>query len=139
MFLFSAMHRTFQRDLYLLRLNTARQYAKALSNSMNPISTDPGEPLKLSAQVHTVYCSLYILELNIYIIHMKMWNEPIISTFTLLRKLINIPPFWIVCFLPFKASDNLIQWKIFGDYWSFTEYCITYYIILKSLWKIVTS
>ena len=44
------MHRTFQRDLYLLRLNTARAYAKALNQSMNPISTNPNEPLKLNAQ-----------------------------------------------------------------------------------------
>lgn len=48
------MHRTFQRDLYLLRLNTAREYVKALNNSMNPISTDPTEPLKLSAQVQGI-------------------------------------------------------------------------------------
>ena len=47
----SAMHRTFQRDLYLLRLRTAREYLKALNSSMNPISSDPNEPLKLSAQV----------------------------------------------------------------------------------------
>lgn len=49
-----AMHRTFQRDLYLLRLNVAREYAKALDNSMNPISSDPTEPLKLSAQVQGI-------------------------------------------------------------------------------------
>ncbi|XP_052770219.1 Bardet-Biedl syndrome 1 protein homolog [Mya arenaria] len=48
------MHRTFQRDLYLLRLNTARAYAKALNQSMNPISTNPNEPLKLSAQVQGI-------------------------------------------------------------------------------------
>ena len=50
------MHRTFQRDLYLLRLNVAREYAKALDNSMNPISSDPTEPLKLSAQVCVCMC-----------------------------------------------------------------------------------
>ncbi|XP_025104031.1 LOW QUALITY PROTEIN: Bardet-Biedl syndrome 1 protein-like [Pomacea canaliculata] len=49
-----AMHRTFQRDLYLLRLNVAREYVKALENSMNPISSDPTEPLKLTAQVQGV-------------------------------------------------------------------------------------
>ncbi|ESO96483.1 hypothetical protein LOTGIDRAFT_115648 [Lottia gigantea] len=49
-----SMHRTFQRDLYLLRLNTARQYVKALENSMNPISSDPTEPLKLSAQIQGI-------------------------------------------------------------------------------------
>jgi Bardet-Biedl syndrome 1 protein len=49
------MHRTFQRDLYLLRLNTAREYAKSLENSMNPISSDPTEPLKLNATVSKLY------------------------------------------------------------------------------------
>lgn len=49
-----AMHRTFQRDLYLLRLNVAREYAKALDNSMNPISSDPMEPLKLAAQIQGI-------------------------------------------------------------------------------------
>ena len=48
------MHRTFQRDLYLLRLNTAREYAKSLENSMNPISSDPTEPLKLNATVQGI-------------------------------------------------------------------------------------
>ncbi|XP_041351022.1 Bardet-Biedl syndrome 1 protein-like isoform X2 [Gigantopelta aegis] len=48
------MHRTFQRDLYLLRLRTARDYARALENSMNPISSDPTEPIKLSAQVQGI-------------------------------------------------------------------------------------
>ncbi|XP_069116574.1 BBSome complex member BBS1-like [Argopecten irradians] len=48
------MHRTFQRDLYLLRLNTAREYVKSLENSMNPVSSDPTEPLKLSAQVQGI-------------------------------------------------------------------------------------
>ncbi|CAG2249956.1 BBS1 [Mytilus edulis] len=49
-----SMHRTFQRDLYLLRLNTAREYAKSLENSMNPISSDPMEPLKLNATVQGI-------------------------------------------------------------------------------------
>ena len=46
-----AMHRQFQHDLYRLRLETARNYVKSLQHSMNPISTNPAEPLKLSAQV----------------------------------------------------------------------------------------
>ncbi|KAK3092485.1 hypothetical protein FSP39_003456 [Pinctada imbricata] len=49
-----AMHRTFQRDLYLLRLNTAREYVKSLENRMNPISSDPQEPLKLNATVQGI-------------------------------------------------------------------------------------
>ena len=57
----AAMHRTFQRDLYLLRLNTLREYAKSLDNSMNPISSDPTEPLKLNAQVgEAVYHNLIL-------------------------------------------------------------------------------
>ena len=45
------MHRVFQHDLYLLRLNTARAFVSALDSSSNPISHDVEEPLKLSAQV----------------------------------------------------------------------------------------
>lgn len=56
------MHRTFQRDLYLLRLNVAREYVKALENSMNPISSDPTEPLKLTAQVGYLNNSSQILK-----------------------------------------------------------------------------
>ena len=50
------MHRVFQHDLYLLRLNTARSFVRALQTSSNPISTTGGsdnesESIKLSAQV----------------------------------------------------------------------------------------
>ena len=45
------MHRVFQHDLYQLRLNTARSYVAALQTKAAPVSTDPEEPLKLSAQV----------------------------------------------------------------------------------------
>ena len=45
------MHRVFQHDLYLLRLNTARSFVAALESSANPVSTDAEEPIKLSAQV----------------------------------------------------------------------------------------
>lgn len=50
----TAMHRMFQHDLYRLRLNTAREYVKVLNSSMNPISTNLSEPLKLAAQVSFV-------------------------------------------------------------------------------------
>ncbi len=45
------MHRVFQHDLYLLRLNTARSYVASLVSSANPITSDSEEPIKLSAQV----------------------------------------------------------------------------------------
>ncbi|KAL5009299.1 hypothetical protein ScPMuIL_014880 [Solemya velum] len=48
------MHRTFQHDLYLLRLRASREYVKALENSMGPVSSDPDEPIKLSAQVQGI-------------------------------------------------------------------------------------
>ncbi|PIK35713.1 putative Bardet-Biedl syndrome 1 protein, partial [Apostichopus japonicus] len=48
------MHRMFQHDLYRLRLNTAREYVKVLNSSMNPISTNLSEPLKLAAQVQGI-------------------------------------------------------------------------------------
>jgi Bardet-Biedl syndrome 1 protein len=46
------MHRVFQHDLYLLRLNTARSFIGALNTSSNPVSDDAQEPIKLSAQVN---------------------------------------------------------------------------------------
>jgi len=45
------MHRVFQHDLYLLRLNTARSFIGALNTSANPVSDDVQEPIKLSAQI----------------------------------------------------------------------------------------
>ncbi|XP_070086313.1 BBSome complex member BBS1 isoform X7 [Equus przewalskii] len=46
-----AMHRTFQTDLYLLRLRAARAYVRALESSLNPVSATAREPLKLHAVV----------------------------------------------------------------------------------------
>ena len=43
--------RVFQHDLYQLRLQTARCYVNALETSSNPVSSDPDEPIKISAQV----------------------------------------------------------------------------------------
>uniref|UniRef100_A0A7N5JL06 BBSome complex member BBS1 n=1 Tax=Ailuropoda melanoleuca TaxID=9646 RepID=A0A7N5JL06_AILME len=47
----TAMHRTFQTDLYLLRLRAARAYVQALESSLNPVSVTTREPLKLHAVV----------------------------------------------------------------------------------------
>lgn len=47
----SAMHRTFQADLYLLRLRAARAYVQALESSLSPVSLMAREPLKLHAVV----------------------------------------------------------------------------------------
>lgn len=47
----SAMHRTFQADLYLLRLRAARAYVQALESSLSPVSVTAQEPLKLHAVV----------------------------------------------------------------------------------------
>lgn len=47
----AAMHRTFQTDLYLLRLRAARAYVQALELSLSPMSTTAREPLKLHAVV----------------------------------------------------------------------------------------
>lgn len=46
------MYRTFQQDMYRLKLLAARSYVKAVTASLNPISANPSESLKLSAQVH---------------------------------------------------------------------------------------
>ncbi|XP_015781320.1 Bardet-Biedl syndrome 1 protein-like isoform X2 [Tetranychus urticae] len=47
-----AIHRAFQQDLYRLRLVVARAYVKAIAASLNPMSSNAVDPLKLSAQVH---------------------------------------------------------------------------------------
>ncbi|XP_024901903.1 Bardet-Biedl syndrome 1 protein isoform X2 [Pteropus alecto] len=47
----TAMHRTFQTDLYLLRLRAARAYVQALESSLSPVSVTAREPLKLHAVV----------------------------------------------------------------------------------------
>lgn len=47
-----AMHNIFQRDLFRLKLETARSYAKAVTSSMLPItSAQQDESLKITAQV----------------------------------------------------------------------------------------
>ncbi|XP_012580584.1 PREDICTED: Bardet-Biedl syndrome 1 protein [Condylura cristata] len=47
----SAMYRSFQTDLYLIRLRVARTYVQALESSLNPVSATAREPLKLHAVV----------------------------------------------------------------------------------------
>lgn len=47
------MHRTFQTDLYLLRLRAARAYVQAIESSLSPVSAIAREPLKLHAVVST--------------------------------------------------------------------------------------
>ena len=54
------MHRVFQHDLYQLRLNTARAYVSALDTSANPVSSDPEEPIKLTAQVLGIVLDIVI-------------------------------------------------------------------------------
>lgn len=49
------MHRTFQTDLYLLRLRAARAYVQALESSLSPMSATAREPLKLHAVVSLQY------------------------------------------------------------------------------------
>ena len=51
-----AMHRMFQHDLYLLRLNTARAFVESIKTSANPVAgsgtgVSENEPIKMSAQV----------------------------------------------------------------------------------------
>ena len=48
---FSAMHRTFQRDLFRLRLMAAREFVKTIEGGASPVSTDVSLPLKVGAQV----------------------------------------------------------------------------------------
>lgn len=48
------MHQQFQHDLYRLRLEAARNYVESLNKSLNPISTNPQEPLKLSICINGI-------------------------------------------------------------------------------------
>ncbi len=48
----SAMHQTFQKDLFKFRLKTAKLFLTSLKASNMPVSTNPNEPLKLNAQVN---------------------------------------------------------------------------------------
>ena len=45
------MYNVFQADLFKLRLNAARSFAKTLKTSLNPVSSSLDDPVKLSAQV----------------------------------------------------------------------------------------
>ncbi|XP_037076017.1 LOW QUALITY PROTEIN: Bardet-Biedl syndrome 1 protein homolog [Pollicipes pollicipes] len=45
-----SMHRIFQYNLYLLRLDAARQYVQSLDMSLTPVTTDE-QPIRLAAQV----------------------------------------------------------------------------------------
>merc|ERR1711935_77413 len=45
------MHRTFQRDLCKLRLDTARSYVKIITDGQGPMSYTSGSSIRLSAQV----------------------------------------------------------------------------------------
>ena len=72
------MHRVFQHDLYLLRLNTARAFIGALNTSANPVSDDVQEPIKLSAQVRTYYClnkELCIESKRLHISDTRAWTS----------------------------------------------------------------
>ncbi|CAG0880955.1 unnamed protein product [Cyprideis torosa] len=46
-----AMHRSFQRDLFRLRLATARAFVQSMETGATPVSTDSSLPLKVGAQV----------------------------------------------------------------------------------------
>eukprot|EP00053_Salpingoeca_punica_P004754 m.50757 g.50757 ORF g.50757 m.50757 type:complete len:155 (-) comp12933_c0_seq2:73-537(-) len=47
---FMAMHTKFQRDLYMLRLNAARYFAKTVSENLQPVATNAVVSLKVNAQ-----------------------------------------------------------------------------------------
>ena len=49
-----AMHQLFQKDLFLLKLDTARSYVKSLATSMAPMVTGHGGSYNISAQVYNI-------------------------------------------------------------------------------------
>lgn len=59
------IHRQFQHDLYRLRLETARNYVKALTGRHDPISTTTQEPLRLSAQVCTCHVTVLVMYISV--------------------------------------------------------------------------
>ncbi|KAL3873186.1 hypothetical protein ACJMK2_036333 [Sinanodonta woodiana] len=89
-----AMHRTFQRDLYLLRLRAAREYAKALDKSMNPISSDPTEPLKLAAQVQGIG-PVFKMTVNLQNTSLSQASVNLLITFDFDDKLYNFKKTYI--------------------------------------------
>ena len=49
-----AMHRAFQRDLYLLRLRATRAYARTLRTGLAPVTATTQSSLSLGAEVHGI-------------------------------------------------------------------------------------
>jgi len=49
------MHRTFQRDLYKLRVEAAKNYVKTLTNALDPVSGGGGITIKLEIDVSLYY------------------------------------------------------------------------------------
>lgn len=46
------IHRSFQQDLYRLKLLSARSFVRAISSNLQPVPTGTSDALKVSAQVH---------------------------------------------------------------------------------------
>lgn len=91
------MHRTFQRDLFQLRVDVARACVQALQSCNNPISLEGAEPVKLSAQVHDL------------IIISCTKNEAFNFIMTLLQVLGLGPLFKMVITLQNISASTLIQ------------------------------
>ena len=58
------MHRVFQHDLFLLRLNTARAFVRALQTSSNPITTATSDDSADSSSEATIKLSAQVLGLG---------------------------------------------------------------------------
>eukprot|EP01086_Lenisia_limosa_P006488 TRINITY_DN25352_c0_g1_i1.p1 TRINITY_DN25352_c0_g1~~TRINITY_DN25352_c0_g1_i1.p1 ORF type:complete len:586 (-),score=123.73 TRINITY_DN25352_c0_g1_i1:21-1778(-) len=59
------MHRLFQRDLYRLRLNTARAYVKTITSTMGPSSIAGKSSVKVSASVMGLGSPNFIVTLSV--------------------------------------------------------------------------
>lgn len=99
-----AIHRTFQQDLYRLKLITSRAYVKAINACLNPISSNNSHPIKLSVQIHGLGPIFkLVLELQNISVDQPSINT-LFMTFKCNPKIYQISPNFI--FIPFISPGN---------------------------------
>ena len=99
-----AIHRTFQQDLYRLKLITSRAYVKAINACLNPISSNNSHPIKLSVQIHglgPIFKLVFELQ-NVSVDQPS--TSTLFMTFKCNPKIYKISPNFI--FIPFISPGN---------------------------------
>ena len=97
------IHRTFQQDLYRLKLITSRAYVKAINSCLNPISSNNSHPIKLSVQIHGLG-PIFKLVLELQNISVDQPSVNLFMTFKCNPKIYQISPNFI--FVPFISPGN---------------------------------